>query len=52
MAKSKLNGGNVKTSSMTPQALERIQAVVAKKNGGNTPEGSFAARAQRSRPCA
>jgi len=47
MAKSKSNGGNVRTSSMTPQAVGRIQAAVAKKHGGNTPKGSFAARAQR-----
>ena len=32
---------------MTPKAAARIQAATAKKTGGVTPKGSFAATAQR-----
>lgn len=47
MAKSKSNGVNTKVRRMTPQAVKRIQAAVAKKHEGDTPKYSFAARAQR-----
>lgn len=47
MAKSKSNNGNVKTGTMTPDAVSRIQVAAANKHGGKTPKGSFAARAQR-----
>ncbi|MCH8497640.1 MAG: hypothetical protein LAT63_04145 [Marinobacter sp.] len=33
---------------MTPAAAARIQSATAKQNGGKTPKGSFAAKAQSS----
>lgn len=35
-----------KSKAMTPSAASRIQSATAKSNGGSTPKGSFASRAQ------
>lgn len=35
-----------KQTQMTTSAAARIQSATAKTNGGNTPKGSFGARAQ------
>mgnify|MGYP001260806717 CR=1 FL=1 len=35
-----------KSNKMTASAARRIQSIAAKNNGGQTPRGSFAARAQ------
>ncbi|ELA7017092.1 hypothetical protein RA809_004646 [Vibrio parahaemolyticus] len=35
-------------SPMTPEAAARIQSSTSKANGGQTPKGSFGARAQSS----
>ena len=37
---------NTRSRPMTPDAAARIQSGTAKKNGGATPKGSFAARSQ------
>jgi len=37
---------NTRSRSMTPDAAARIQSGSAKKHGGATPKGSFAARSQ------
>lgn len=36
-----------KKTPMTPEAAARIQSATTKANGGITPKGSFASRAQR-----
>lgn len=43
-----MRGGNIMAKTkMTSKAAARIQSATAKSNGGKTPKGSFASRAQK-----
>lgn len=44
----RMNMSKSKSTPMTPAAASRIQSTQSKASGGQTPKGSFAARAQSS----